>query len=98
MLHNRLCQSDGNCGDYKDFGIIDEEDNDAGSNISSIFTRNNKGDINVADENGPDDEVDWENLNDKDQDTKISDCLKHLRKCQEEEYKYKQYLTQSYDW
>ena len=78
MLHNILCQTDGQCDDYGDFDIIDDKDDDSGSNMSSVFTRNNEGDITVADETGPDDEVDWENLNDKDRDTKISDSLKHL--------------------
>ena len=43
-----------------------------------MFARDKEGDINVADGNGPVDNVDWEHLNEKDRDDKIDDALKHM--------------------
>ena len=39
--------------------------------MSSVFARDEEGDINVADENGPVNNFDWEHLNEKDGETKI---------------------------
>ena len=78
-IHERLCGKEGKHGHYEEFDILcDEEADDEVSHSSSVFAHGNKANVVVDDVNGPADKDDWENLNERDKDRKIGDCLKHM--------------------